>query len=65
MSDPGTDLDEREQAGVLRRELDDVEHALGRLDAGTYGICEVCGGAIDDDVLAGAPQARVCATHAA
>jgi DnaK suppressor protein len=64
MSDTEIDPDERELAVSLRRELDDVEHALGRLDAGTYATCEVCGETITDDVLAGTPQARVCAAHA-
>jgi DnaK suppressor protein len=69
MTDTGapmpSDADEREQASLLRRELDDVEHALGRLDAGTYGTCELCGEAIPDQDLNAAPQARVCAAHAA
>ena len=29
----------------LRDQLDDVERALGQLDDGTYGACEVCGAA--------------------
>ena len=45
-------------------ELGDVEHALTRLDAGTYGTCEVCGAAIGDEVLRAAPAARCCADHA-
>jgi RNA polymerase-binding transcription factor DksA len=44
-------------------ELADVEHALGRLDAGTYGTCEVCAGPADEDRLAAAPATRTCATH--
>src|ERR1700681_4154884 len=30
-------------AAELREALEDVEAAIVRLDAGTYGICEVCG----------------------
>jgi len=37
------DLAFREQA---ERRLHAVEHALTRLDAGTYTVCEVCGAAI-------------------
>ncbi|MDP8988107.1 MAG: hypothetical protein M3N25_04590 [Actinomycetota bacterium] len=48
----------------VEQELGDVEHALSRLDAGTYGTCEVCGSPIDDEVLRVAPAARCCADHA-
>jgi hypothetical protein len=42
-----------------------VERALEQLDAGTYGICESCGNAIEDAVLAATPQARSCSAHLA
>ncbi|MFZ6004275.1 MAG: TraR/DksA family transcriptional regulator [Actinomycetota bacterium] len=45
-------------------ELDDVEAALGRLDEGTYGVCEVCGAHIDDERLSRQPATRFCAEHA-
>jgi RNA polymerase-binding transcription factor DksA len=48
-----------EQAEV---ELADVEHALKRLDEGTYGVCEACGGAISAERLEAVPAARLCAT---
>lgn len=57
------ELDERVMAQRLRAELDDVAHALDRLDAGTYATCESCGDEIGDDVLAVRPQARACAAH--
>lgn len=57
------ELDERAMAQQLRAELDDVAHALDRLDAGTYATCESCGDEIDDEVLAVRPQARACAAH--
>jgi hypothetical protein len=41
--------------------LDEVELALARLDDGTYGHCETCGEAIDDDRLAELPIVRSCA----
>jgi RNA polymerase-binding transcription factor DksA len=49
--------------GVVEAELDDVTRALDRLDEGTYGTCEVCGGTLGDDVLAAAPAARFCGEH--
>ena len=62
-----TDVDsvlERElaEAGAARaREaMADIEHALGRLDAGTYGSCEECGAAIPFERLEAIPAARFC-----
>lgn len=55
--------DERAEAVQLRVELDDVEAALERLDAGTYGTCEVCGTEFADDELERQPQARRCVAH--
>jgi DnaK suppressor protein len=40
--------------------LDEVELALARLDAGTYGLCEHCGTALPEGVLAVAPTTRRC-----
>lgn len=54
---------EQAEAEQLRVELDDVEAALERLDAGTYGTCEACGAELPDDELERRPQARLCATH--
>ena len=48
----------------LRRELDDIEHALARMDDGTYGTCEVCGGQISDARLEMLPSTRFCIDHA-
>lgn len=59
----GGDLDDRQLASSLREELDGVERALERLDAGTYGLCDTCGNPIDDAMLAETPQARSCSAH--
>lgn len=48
----------------LRRELDDIEAALGRMDDGTYGDCEVCGQPIASERLAALPLTRRCIDHA-
>ncbi len=59
-------LQEREMAerGISRgtEAVADIEHALGRIDDGTYGTCEVCAGAISVARLEAIPQARVCVT---
>jgi DnaK suppressor protein len=44
-------------------DLDGVDGALRRLDDGTYGRCEVCGGEIDDARLAASPTTTTCAEH--
>lgn len=62
--DLGTATFEREKADSIRisieGQLADVEHALGRLDAGTYGTCEMCGKKIPDERLKARPAARFC-----
>ncbi len=39
----------------VRGDLDDVEAGLRRLEDGTYGQCEACGGPIDEGRLAALP----------
>jgi hypothetical protein len=48
------------RAIVARRKLADVEEALGRLAAGTFGSCEQCGSQIADGLLAVTPERRYC-----
>jgi RNA polymerase-binding transcription factor DksA len=45
---------------AARRKLADVEEALGRLAAGSFGSCEQCGSAIPAGVLAATPETRYC-----
>jgi RNA polymerase-binding transcription factor DksA len=52
-------------AGELAGTLKDVEAALARLEAGTYGTCERCGEPIGDDRLEAMPAARRCISCAA
>jgi DnaK suppressor protein len=47
----------------LETQLAEVDAALGRIEAGGYGACEVCGAAIEEDRLAANPAARTCKTH--
>ena len=51
------DLALREQA---ERRLHAVEHALARLDAGSYGVCEACGTAIAEERHEAVPWATTC-----
>jgi RNA polymerase-binding transcription factor DksA len=63
-ADVGSETFEREKdLSILEQveaELGDVEHALRRLDDGTYGSCEACGKSIGDDRLEAMPATRFC-----
>ena len=50
--------------GSLRDSLADVEHALAKFEAGTFGLCEECGQAIAPARLEAKPAARYCIEHA-
>ncbi|MBL8938928.1 MAG: TraR/DksA C4-type zinc finger protein [Archangium sp.] len=45
---------------ALQMELRDIEEALLRIDAGTWGRCLQCGGAIGRDRLRAVPDAKFC-----
>ena len=51
-------------AAQLRQELAEVDHALEKLDVGTYGRCETCGEPIAPARLEAMPAARFCINHA-
>ena len=46
--------------GTLRETLQEIDDALDKIDAGTYGRCESCGGEITDARLEAKPAARFC-----
>ena len=65
----GTDDEGRAQVldldrlAVVEADLAAVEHALGRLDAGTWGTCEVCAAPLESELLRDRPVARTCPAH--
>ena len=63
-ADVGSEVFEREKdISILEQveaELADVEHALQRLEDGTYGVCEACGEPIGEARLDALPAARFC-----
>ncbi len=65
-ADVGSTNFERDQEMSLvqnaRDMLDQAQNALRRLDAGTYGWCEVCGEPIGKDRLLAFPRATLCMT---
>ena len=67
-ADAGTYTFERERdlslVGNTRDLIDKVEHALARIDAGRFGRCEACGGAIEAERLDALPYATLCLADA-
>jgi len=51
-------------AGRLTDVLRDTDDALAKMDDGTYGRCESCGGEISEARLEAMPAARLCITCA-
>jgi DnaK suppressor protein len=47
-------------AGTLRDTLQEIDTALTKLEQGTYGQCETCGGPIAEARLEAMPAARQC-----
>ncbi len=69
-SDPNDRADQMEHfsenAAILtdlELRYNDVLAALGRIDTGTYGVCEVSGEAIEPERLDADPTARTCKAH--
>ena len=44
----------------IRQELAKVEHALEKIEKGTYGMCDNCGQPIPPERLEALPQANLC-----
>src|SRR5437868_1724387 len=51
-------------AGKLVETLQEIEDALAKFDAGTYGTCESCGQPISEARLDAMPAAGLCITCA-
>jgi DnaK suppressor protein len=51
-------------AGQLREQIDEIEHALAKIETGDYGTCEVCGNPIAAARLEAMPATRYCIEHA-
>ena len=62
--DEGSETFEKEKSlaiqGNLQVILDEVDHALHKLEAGTYGRCDECGNDIPYERLEVRPQATLC-----
>lgn len=47
----------------LETSYQNTKRALEKIEAGTFGVCEICQGPIEDDRLSVIPTARTCKTH--
>jgi DnaK suppressor protein len=63
----GEDSDKSEEVGdqlaaaqELKSRLNEIDIALGKIQNGTYGICEKCGKSIEHEILAIDPESRFC-----
>ena len=63
-ADEGGETFEKEKSLALQSNLevilDEVDHALRKLDSGTYGRCDECGNEIPYERLEARPQATLC-----
>lgn len=51
------------QAGSLVTLLNEVDSALGRMEDGTYGLCEICHESVEKTRLLADPLVRYCLDH--
>src|SRR5262245_62902904 len=58
-----TSLVKFSESGSLRQLLQEVDAALERLGAGSYGLCEVCHDPVETERLISDPLARFCLDH--
>lgn len=62
-------MEEMEERGAtevtLEQRLNNVKQALQKITAGTYGVCELGGEAIEPERLEANPAARTCKIHMA
>jgi RNA polymerase-binding transcription factor DksA len=64
LADAGSEMFERSRdlsiVEDLEGQLVEVDHAVSRIEHGTYGRCEACGREIDAERLRARPAARFC-----
>jgi sigma-B regulation protein RsbU (phosphoserine phosphatase) len=56
-------LENAKDPGRLEALLREIDSALERIDAGTYGTCEICKEAIEPEYLGIEPLVRICLSH--
>src|SRR5256885_16940629 len=63
-ADDASDVFEQTRNAAVHDQLEwllaEVDHALSKVELGTYGLCEVCGKRIAEGRLEALPTARLC-----
>lgn len=63
-ADAVEEWDERQAlVATLERQYNNITRALGKIEANSFGTCEICNSAIEDDRLEVSPAARTCKAH--
>lgn len=69
-ADPNSEADGVEEwnernATVAQLEISfqNIKRALEKIKAGTFGVCEICGEAVESERLSFLPTARTCVKH--
>ncbi len=63
-ADKVEDSNERQAVlAELETRYNNIQRALSKIDAGTYGVCEISGEEIESDRLDANPAARTCKAH--
>ena len=63
-ADTHEDVEERHGVSdALEKRLVQVNAALARIEDGTYGVCEICGGGVEEARLEADPAAPTCREH--
>jgi len=61
MAERAEDYEERSiKLNSLETRLTDINKALEKMSAGSYGICEICGKQIEEDRLKVNPSSKTC-----
>ena len=55
--------EKRATLGTLETRFNNIKRALAKIEAGTYGVCEISGEVIEADRLDANPAARTCKAH--
>ena len=64
LADRSEDFEERTATlATLDDRLREVDHALAKVTAGTYGVCDISGEEIEEERLMANPAATTCIAH--
>lgn len=61
MAERSEDYQERSSTlAPLESRLNDIKKAITKIENGVYGVCEICGGSIEEERLNVNPSAKTC-----